>query len=201
MLFKIQDLQRLNYKDTLKIQENLREQIAINKSKDSLIIVEHDHVYTLGKNANRNNILNNSCTIVQTNRGGDVTYHGPGQLVFYPILNLKKKNIGVKAYVKKIEEIIQLTLADFKIDSHVPYKETGVWTNSKKIASIGIHVSRGITMHGLAINVSTDLNYFNNIISCGIEGIEMTSLHKELGKKIPMNDIKTKVIKYFNQLF
>ena len=90
MLFKIQDLQRLNYKDTLKIQENLREQIAVNKSKDSLIIVEHDHVYTLGKNANRNNILNNSFTTVQTNRGGDVTYHGPGQLVFYPIFTFFK---------------------------------------------------------------------------------------------------------------
>ena len=201
MLFNIQDLQQLNYKDTLKIQQDLREQIALNKSDDSLIIVEHDHVYTLGKNANPNNILNDNCKVIQTDRGGDVTYHGPGQLVIYPIFNLKKKNIGVKSYVQKIEKIIQLTLDDFNIDSHVPFKETGVWTNNKKIASIGIHVSRGVTMHGLAINVTTDLSYFDHIISCGIQGVEMTSIEKELGKKIPMNDIKTAVVKYFNQQF
>jgi len=201
MLFNIQDLQRLNYNDTLKIQQDLQQQVAINRVNDHLIFVEHDHVYTLGKNANSNNILNDKCNVVKTNRGGDVTYHGPGQIVIYPIFNLKKKNIGVKIYVKKIEEVIKLTLADFKIDSHVPYKETGVWTNNKKIASIGIHVSRGITMHGLAINVSTDLSFFDHIVSCGIEGVEMTSIEKELGKKIPMNDIKTTVTKYFNQLF
>ena len=201
MLFNIQDLQQLNYKDTLKIQQDLREKIALNKSDDSLIIVEHDHVYTLGKNANPNNILNSNCKVVQTDRGGDVTYHGPGQLVIYPIFNLKKKNIGVKSYVQKIEKIIQLTLDYFNIDSHVPFKETGVWTNNKKIASIGIHVSRGVTMHGLAINVTTDLSYFDHIISCGIQGVEMTSIEKELGKKIPMNDIKTAVVKYFNQQF
>ena len=201
MLFNIQDLQQLNYKDTLKIQQDLREKIALNKSDDLLIIVEHDHVYTLGKNANPNNILNSNCKVVQTDRGGDVTYHGPGQLVIYPIFNLKKKNIGVKSYVQKIEKIIQLSLDDFNIDSHVPFKETGVWTNNKKIASIGIHVSRGVTMHGLAINVTTDLSYFDHIISCGIQGVEMTSIEKELGKKIPMNDIKTAVIKYFNQQF
>lgn len=201
MLFNIQDLQRLNYNDTLKIQQDLQQQVAINRVNDHLIFVEHDHVYTLGKNANSNNILNDKCNVVKTNRGGDVTYHGPGQIVIYPIFNLKKKNIGVKTYVKKIEEVIKLTLADFKIDSHVPYKETGVWTNNKKIASIGIHVSRGITMHGLAINVSTDLSFFDHIVSCGIEGVEMTSIEKELGKKIPLNDIKTTVTKYFNQLF
>ena len=201
MLFNIQDLQRLNYNDTLKIQQDLQQQVAINRVNDHLIFVEHDHVYTLGKNANSNNILNDKCNVVKTNRGGDVTYHGPGQIVIYPIFNLKKKNIGVKTYVKKIEEVIKLTLADFKIDSHVPYKETGVWTKNKKIASIGIHVSRGITMHGLAINVSTDLSFFDHIVSCGIEGVEMTSIEKELGKKIPMNDIKTTVTKYFNQLF
>lgn len=201
MLFNIQDLQRLNYNDTLKIQQDLQQQVAINRVNDHLIFVEHDHVYTLGKNANSNNILNDKCNVVKTNRGGDVTYHGPGQIVIYPIFNLKKKNIGVKTYVKKIEEVIKLTLADFKIDSHVPYKETGVWTSNKKIASIGIHVSRGITMHGLAINVSTDLSFFDHIVSCGIEGVEMTSIEKELGKKIPMNDIKTTVTKYFNQLF
>ena len=201
MLFNIQDLQQLNYKDTLKIQQDLREQVALNKSDDSLIIVEHDHIYTLGKNANPNNILIDNCKVVQTDRGGDVTYHGPGQLVIYPIFNLKKKNIGVKSYVQKIEKIIQLSLDDFNIDSHVPFKETGVWTNNKKIASIGIHVSRGVTMHGLAINVTTDLSYFDHIISCGIQGVEMTSIEKELGKKIPMNDIKTSVVKYFNQQF
>ena len=201
MLFNIQDLQQLNYKDTLKIQQDLREKIALNKSDDSLIIVEHDHVYTLGKNANTSNVLNRSCEIIQTQRGGDVTYHGPGQLVAYPIINLKKNKIGVKTYVEMIEKLISNILLDYGLKPHVPMKETGVWIEDRKIASIGIHVSRGVTMHGLAINVNTNLTYFDNIISCGIEGVKMTSLDKELGKKIRMNDIKKSLITHFNQIF
>ena len=201
MLIQIQDLKRKNYLDTLQIQESLRNQVLKNDSNNFLIIVEHDHVYTLGKNANSNNVLNRICEIIPTQRGGDVTYHGPGQLVAYPIINLKKRKIGVKSYVAMIEKLISNILFDYGLKPHVPIKETGVWIDDRKIASIGIHVSRGVTMHGLAINVNTDLSYFDNIISCGIEGVKMTSMDKELGKKIRMNDIKKSLITHFNQIF
>ena len=201
MLTKVQDLKRKNYQDTLKIQESLREQVLSNPSHEYLILVEHEHVYTLVKNANYSNILNKACDIIQTDRGGDVTYHGPGQLVAYPIINLKKRKIGVKSYVKMIEQLISNTLMYYGLETHVPIKETGVWVDDKKIASIGIHVSRGVTMHGLAININTDLSYFDNIISCGIEGVKMTTIDKELGKKIAMNDIKKQLISNFNKIF
>jgi lipoyl(octanoyl) transferase len=201
MLTQIQDLKRKNYLDTLQIQESLRNQVLKNDSNNFLIIVEHNHVYTLGKNANSNNVLNRICEIIPTQRGGDVTYHGPGQLVAYPIINLKKRKIGVKSYVAMIEKLISNILFDYGLKPHVPIKETGVWIDDRKIASIGIHVSRGVTMHGLAINVNTDLTYFDNIISCGIEGVKMTSMDKELGKKIRMNDIKKSLITHFNQIF
>ena len=201
MLIKVQDLKRKNFLDTLQIQESLRNQVLKNDSNNFLIIVEHDHVYTLGKNANSNNILNSTCEIIQTQRGGDVTYHGPGQLVAYPIINLKKKKIGVKNYISMIEKLISNILIDYNLEPQILKEETGVWVQDKKIASIGIHVTRGVTMHGLAINVNTDLSYFDNIISCGIQGVKMTSLDKELGKKIRMNDIKKSLITHFNQIF
>lgn len=201
MLIKVQDLKRKNFLDTLQIQESLRNKVLKNNTDNYLILVEHDHVYTLGKNANSNNILNSTCEIIQTQRGGDVTYHGPGQLVAYPIINLKKKKIGVKNYISMIEKLISNILIDYNLEPQILKEETGVWVQDKKIASIGIHVTRGVTMHGLAINVNTDLSYFNNIISCGIQGVKMTSLDKELGKKIRMNDIKKSLITHFNQIF
>ena len=201
MLIQVQDLKRKNFLDTLQIQESLRNKVLKNKTDNYLILVEHDHVYTLGKNANSNNILNSTCEIIQTQRGGDVTYHGPGQLVAYPIINLKKKKIGVKNYISMIEKLISNILIDYNLEPQILKEETGVWVQDKKIASIGIHVTRGVTMHGLAINVNTDLSYFDNIISCGIQGVKMTSLDKELGKKIRMNDIKKSLITHFNQIF
>ena len=201
MLIKVQDLKRKNFLDTLQIQESLRNKVLKNNTDNYLILVEHDHVYTLGKNANSNNILNSTCEIIQTQRGGDVTYHGPGQLVAYPIINLKKKKIGVKNYISMIEKLISNILIEYNLEPQILKEETGVWEQDKKIASIGIHVTRGVTMHGLAINVNTDLSYFDNIISCGIQGVKMTSLDKELGKKIRMNDIKKSLITHFNQIF
>ena len=201
MLIKVQDLKRKNFLDTLQIQESLRNKVLKNNTDNYLILVEHDHVYTLGKNANSNNILNSTCEIIQTQRGGDVTYHGPGQLVAYPIINLKKKKIGVKNYISMIAKLISNILIDYNLEPQILKEETGVWVQDKKIASIGIHVTRGVTMHGLAINVNTDLSYFDNIISCGIQGVKMTSLDKELGKKIRMNDIKKSLITHFNQIF
>jgi len=201
MFTQVQDLKKKNYQETLIIQKGLREQVLKNPGNEFIVLVEHDHVYTLGKNANSSNVLNKACDIIQTDRGGDVTYHGPGQLVAYPIINLKMRKIGVKSYVEMVEKLISDTLIHYGLESHVPSKETGVWVKNRKIASIGIHVSRGVTMHGLAININTDLSYFENIISCGIEGVKMTTVDKELGKKIAMNDIKKQLINNFNKIF
>ena len=201
MFTQVQDLKKKNYQETLIIQKGLREQVLKNPGNEFIVLVEHDHVYTLGKNANSSNVLNKACDIIQTDRGGDVTYHGPGQLVAYPIINLKMRKIGVKSYVEMVEKLISDTLIHYGLESHVPSKETGVWVKNRKIASIGIHVSRGVTMHGLAININTDLSYFENIISCGIEGDKMTTVDKELGKKIAMNDIKKQLINNFNKIF
>ena len=107
----------------------------------------------------------------------------------------------MKTYVQQIEQLISKTLEEYGLSTHVPRQETGVWVNDRKIASIGIHISKGVTMHGLAINVNTNLSYFDNIISCGIDGVKMTSLYKELGKKIPMNDIKKQLVNNFKQIF
>jgi lipoyl(octanoyl) transferase len=201
MNIAVKDLGTCNYNIALSTQEITREKLIQNSGVNTLFLVEHDHIYTLGKHANPKNILNNNCEIIQTDRGGDVTYHGPGQLVGYPIIDLKKMKLGVKYYVKNIELLLIATLHDYKIDAHIKEGNPGVWVNNKKIGSIGIRVSRGITTHGFSLNVNTDMKYFSNIISCGIDDVLMTSMEKELGTNFFMNDIKQSIILHFNQLF
>ena len=201
MNIAVKDLGICNYDIALSTQEITREKLIQNSGVNTLFLVEHDHIYTLGKHANPKNILNNNCEIIQTDRGGDVTYHGPGQLVGYPIIDLKKMKLGVKSYVKNIELLLIATLHDYKIDAHIKEGNPGVWVNNKKIGSIGIRVSRGITTHGFSLNVNTDMKYFSNIISCGIDDVLMTSMEKELGTNFFMNDIKQSIILHFNQLF
>jgi len=201
MNIAVKDLGTCNYNIALSSQEITREKLIQNSGVNTLFLVEHDHIYTLGKHANPKNILNNNCEIIQTDRGGDVTYHGPGQLVGYPIIDLKKMKLGVKSYVKNIELLLIATLHDYKIDAHIKEGNPGVWVNNKKIGSIGIRVSRGITTHGFSLNVNTDMKYFSNIISCGIDDVLMTSMEKELGTNFFMNDIKQSIILHFNQLF
>ena len=201
MNIAVKDLGTCNYNIALSTQEITRKNLIQNSGVNTLFLVEHDHIYTLGKHANPKNILNNNCEIIQTDRGGDVTYHGPGQLVGYPIIDLKKMKLGVKSYVKNIELLLIATLHDYKIDAHIKEGNPGVWVNNKKIGSIGIRVSRGITTHGFSLNVNTDMKYFSNIISCGIDDVLMTSMEKELGTNFFMNDIKQSIILHFNQLF
>ena len=201
MNIAVKDLGTCNYNIALSTQEITREKLIQNSGVNTLFLVEHDHIYTLGKHANPKNILNNNCEIIQTDRGGDVTYHGPGQLVGYPIIDLKKMKLGVKSYVKNIELLLIATLHDYKIDAHIKEGNPGVWVNNKKIGSIGIRVSRGITTHGFSLNVNTDMKYFSNIISCGIDDVLMTSMENELGTNFFMNDIKQSIILHFNQLF
>ena len=201
MQFIVKDLGLCDYNEALLSQRNTRNQLIKNSGKNTLFLLEHNHTYTLGKNGNPNNILNKNCELFETDRGGDVTYHGPGQLVGYPIIDLKTMGLGIRSYVSNIEQVLIHVLYDYGINASIKPGLTGVWIEDRKIASIGIRVSRWITTHGFALNVNTDMNYFSNIISCGIENVYMTSMEKELGKKISMNDIKQSTINHFNDIF
>ena len=201
MEFIVKDLGLCDYNEALLSQDNTRSQLIKKSGKNTLFLLEHNHTYTLGKNGNPNNILNKNCELFETDRGGDVTYHGPGQLVGYPIIDLKTMGLGIRSYVSNIEQVLMHVLYDYGINTSIKPGLTGVWIEDRKIASIGIRVSRWITTHGFALNVNTDMNYFSNIISCGIENVSMTSMEKELGKKISMNDIKQSTINHFNDIF
>ena len=201
MEFIVKDLGLCDYNEALLSQENTRSQLIKNSGKNTLFLLEHNHTYTLGKNGNPNNILNKNCELFQTDRGGDVTYHGPGQLVGYPIINLKTMGLGIRSYVSNIEQLLIDVLYDYGINASIKPGLTGVWIEDRKIASIGIRVSRWITTHGFALNVNTDMNYFSNIISCGIDNVSMTSMEKELNKKISISDVKQSTINHFNDIF
>ena len=197
----VKDLGLCDYNEALLSQENTRSQLIKNSGKNTLFLLEHNHTYTLGKNGNPNNILNKNCELFQTDRGGDVTYHGPGQLVGYPIINLKTMGLGIRSYVSNIEQLLIDVLYDYGINASIKKGLTGVWIEDRKIASIGIRVSQWITTHGFALNVNTDMDYFSNIISCGIDNVSMTSMEKELNKKISISDVKQSTINHFNDIF
>ena len=179
-----------------------------------LLFVEHPPVYTLGKSGNKENVLLNddglkekNIQFFNTNRGGDITFHGPGQIVGYPILDLEKFYTDVGKYLRNLEEVIILTMAEYGIAGDRSSGETGVWIEAgvqgreRKICAIGVRCSRWITMHGFAFNVNTDLSYFNHIIPCGIVNKQVTSLEKELGYKLDMDEVKEKVKKNFAKVF
>jgi len=222
------DLQNLGYKDykeTWDYQESLFKEILDIKIKNRrqdlneitpnyLLMVEHPHVYTLGKSGDIKNLLiseaeleKKQASYYKINRGGDITYHGPGQLVGYPILDLDNFFTDIHKYLRFLEETIILTLADFGLKAERSKGETGVWLDvgtpfARKICAMGVRASRWVTMHGFALNVNSDLGYFDHIIPCGIEGKAVTSLNVELGKKeIPLADVQEKVLKHFAELF
>lgn len=183
-------------------------------TQNYLLFVEHLPVFTLGKSGNMNNVLlseerlnERGIEFFRTNRGGDITFHGPGQIVGYPILDLEKFDTDIGHYLRNLEEVIILTLADYGIDAGRSKGETGVWIDAevkgkeRKVCAIGVRCSRWITMHGFAFNVSTDLNYFNHIIPCGIQNKQVTSLQKELGKEIDFAQAKEKVKQNFEKVF
>jgi len=179
-----------NYANALNIQEQTHQDV-LNGASDSIIICEHPHVFTFGKSANKNNLLVDenllkkiNATIHQIDRGGDITYHGPGQLVCYPIINLRKWGIGVKKYVEILEESIISTLKHFNIDAYQIKHLTGIWVGDKpqiprKIGAIGIRIKQGVSMHGFALNINTNLDYFNYINPCGITDKQVTSIRQE----------------------
>lgn len=222
-----QDLGLMDYKSAWDYQEKLFSAIITQKltnrelteekkipTSNYLLFVEHPHVYTLGKSGNEKNLLINEkelqskqANYYKINRGGDITYHGPGQLVAYPILDLDNFFTDIHQYLRLLEETIILTLKEYNISAGRSLGETGVWIepesklNARKICAMGVRCSRWVTMHGWGFNVNANLDYFNNIIPCGIENKKVTSLHKELGFEINMNEIKEKLKNNFAKLF
>jgi len=220
----IKDLGLIDYKKCWDYQEELFAEILAVKSanrkgnktestKNHLILCEHPHVYTLGKSGDKKNLLVNKdylksrgATFHKINRGGDITYHGPGQVVGYPILDLDNFFTDIHKYLRFLEEAVILTLKEYGLDSERSPGETGVWFDvgapkARKICALGVKSSRWVTMHGFAFNINSDLSYFGNIIPCGITDKNVTSLQQELGEKINMEKVKAKVKSHLVDLF
>ena len=218
------DLGLIDYKQCWDFQEELFAEILAVKSsnrkenktistKNHLIFCEHPHVYTLGKSGDEKNLLVNEdylksrgATFHKINRGGDITYHGPGQIVGYPIIDLDNFFTDIHKYLRFLEEAVIMTLKEYGLASERSPGETGVWfdvgtSKARKICALGVKSSRWVTMHGFAFNVNSDLSYFGNIIPCGITDKSVTSLQKELGKEINMNEVKNKLKAHLIELF
>ncbi len=193
----------MSYNSAWDIQKEYHKKVVSGKEPDTLIIVEHEPVYTLGKNANDNHLLQSASEEIQVfriERGGDITFHGPGQIVVYPILDLNRFVKSVSWYMRTLEKIIIDTLSDFEIKAELKDGLTGVWVGDEKIGAQGVRISRWVTMHGLALNVNTDLRYFDGIIPCGIFDYGVTSMEKLMGSKQDINKVKNTIIKYFNNI-
>lgn len=221
-----QDLGLIDYKDCWDYQEKLFNEITSQKlanrsltsdfqlpTSSHLLFCEHPHVYTLGKSGSENNLLldqkqltEKNASYYKINRGGDITYHGPGQIVAYPIFDLDNFFTDIHKYLRYLEEAMILTLAEYHVDAGRIDGLTGVWLDynkpeARKICAIGVKSSRWVTMHGLAFNINCDLDYFDNIIPCGIADKAVTSLHKELNRKIDIQETKNKLKKHLSALF
>jgi len=218
------DLGLIDYKQCWDFQEELFAEILAVKSsnrkenktistKNHLIFCEHPHVYTLGKSGDEKNLLVNEdylksrgATFHKINRGGDITYHGPGQIVGYPIIDLDNFFTDIHKYLRFLEEAVILTLKEYGLETERSPGETGVWfdvgtTKARKICALGVKSSRWVTMHGFAFNVNSDLSYFGNIIPCGITDKSVTSLQKELGKELNMDEVRNKLKTHLVELF
>jgi lipoyl(octanoyl) transferase len=218
------DLGNKDYKETWEYQEELFKEIVDIKIQNRnttssiptpnfFLYVTHPHVYTLGKSGDVSNLLlsekqliDKGATFYKINRGGDITYHGPGQIVGYPILDLENFFTDIHKYLRFLEEAIILTLAEYGLKTERSPGETGVWFDvgtpfARKICAMGVRASRWVTMHGFALNVNADLGYFDNIIPCGIRGKAVTSMHVELGREVNEEEIKEKILKHFSELF
>lgn len=220
----LQDLGLLAYKEAWTYQEQLFQRILdikINNRKSDtkketpnfLLFVEHPPVYTLGKSGKMSNLLLSEKTLkeknavfYQSNRGGDITFHGPGQIVGYPIFDLENFFTDIHKYLRYLEEAIILTLSDYGLNGERSEGETGVWldansSRARKICALGVRSSRWVSMHGFALNANVDLGYFDHIIPCGIQGKSVTSMQAELGKEVCVKDVKEKIASHLSQLF
>ena len=220
----VQNLGKVSYKNCWTYQEELFQGIIDQKranrntnnfqeTKNYLLFVEHPPVFTLGKSGNMDNLLLDKARLAKegiefykSNRGGDITYHGPGQIVGYPILDLDHFFTDIHRYLRTLEEVIISTLADYGLKATRSPGETGVWLDvgtpfARKICAMGVRASRWVTMHGFALNVNTNLQHFEHIIPCGIQGKGVTSLEKELGKQVPLKAVQEKIIRHFAEHF
>ena len=200
----IQDLGFKKYKSVLSLQKKLQKQRIAGNINDTLILVEHEPVYTLGKNSNRDYLLQSrdkSVEVYNTERGGEVTFHGPGQLVGYPILDLRNYKKSVSWYMRTLEELTIRVLKEFDIKGSRIKGLTGVWVENKKIAAQGVRISRWVTMHGFSINVCPQLSFYDGIIPCGIFDQDVTSMEECLNKKISIKKIKSSVSEIFLEMF
>jgi lipoate-protein ligase B len=198
----------VDYDDAFALQKRHVERLQRNEGDDVLIFVEHPHVITVGRNADgraivadRRAIEGRGAKVVATDRGGDVTYHGPGQLVGYPIVRLEPGRRDIRRYVHDLEHVLIDTLADFGVDAARHPEHRGVWVEGRKIASLGIRISRWVTSHGFALNVSTDLSYFSLMNPCGIAGCTMTSLEQECAGPVSMAAVRERVTVHFARVF
>ena len=210
---KAWEFQEVFFNKTLEIKSKNRNEGTNLKTENYLIFCEHPHVYTLGNSGNQNNLLVNEeylksrgASFYKTNRGGDITYHGPGQIVGYPVFDLDNFFNDIGKYLRLLEESIILTLAEYGIKGERSKGETGVWIdvgsqNARKICALGVKTSRWVSMHGFAFNVNTDLSFFENIIPCGINDKQVTSLQKELGEEINIENTKGKLKKNIEHVF
>ena len=207
------DLQEELFAEILSVKSLNRKENKEISTKNHLIFCEHPHVYTLGKSGDEKNLLVNKdylksrgATFHKINRGGDITYHGPGQIVGYPILDLDNFFTDIHKYLRFLEEAVILTLKEYGLESERSPGETGVWFDvgtpkARKICALGVKSSRWVTMHGFAFNVNSDLSYFGNIIPCGITDKSVTSLQKELGMEVAMNEVSNKIKAHLVELF
>lgn len=202
------DLELFDYKDAWDLQKSIHQQRVENKIDDVLFLLEHPHTYTLGKVADKKNLVGdekylneNKISVYDIDRGGDITYHGPGQIVGYPIISLTNWKMDTHKYLRAIEEVIIKVCSEYGLNCSRVDKYTGVWIEDRKICAIGIKVSRWVTMHGFAFNVNTDLKLFNGIIPCGISDKDVTSLSKELNKEVSLKEVKEKIIHHFMNEF
>jgi len=202
------DLKVIPYEEAWKLQHELLELRKENNITDVFMLLEHPHTYTLGKTADKNNLISgkeyleeHAISVFEIDRGGDITYHGPGQVVGYPIISLHDWQKDTHKYLRALEETLILTCREFGIEAERKEHFTGVWIENRKIAAIGIKISNWVSMHGFAFNVNTDLNFFKGIIPCGIRDKEVTSLSKELGKIVSLSEVKEILLKNFIQVF
>jgi len=202
------DLGFIDYKEAWDLQKEILELRSKNKIDDIFFLLEHPNTYTLGKIADKKNLIGseeylkeNKISVYDIDRGGDITYHGPGQIVGYPVIDLNNWQLDTHKYLRALEEVIIKTCEYYGLTAGRVPKYTGVWIENRKIAAIGIKVSHWITMHGFAFNVNTDLSLFNGIIPCGISDKEVTSLQKELSREININEVKNLLIRNFKEIF
>ena len=196
------------YSEAWDIQLRTHEEVAEVGRPDTLLLVEHPHVYTLGRRGQEEDILIDAAELARlgvevhhTDRGGEVTYHGPGQLVGYPILNLRRWGGGPLKYVRSLERVLIETLAEFGIRAESEGHPTGVWVGDRKIAAIGVKVSRRVTTHGFALNVCSDLSYFDHIVPCGMSDAGVTSLSIEIGRNVTVSDVVPMIVEKFAWVF